>query len=267
MLVTLLIPLLALANAKAIERRDDASSVTNADSSPDSFHFKTHDPHFIHLEVEDDCKRWKRDDDEFAEDEDEVDEDEDAEEDDDAASRFLPSKWGKKKPWTTCLAGYAIRLEKGIVVATPYKKWYDPKLATMFVDEDTQLYTVSKEPLQLYIDSVTGAFKYTKLGWLPPSAISTSFYHTGNNPLGLTNPSPSYLSWPSTVGIAFNGYWAFCPLGGTGQFQVFVNNANFAQQGVHKDWCRFKRIAAVNANPWKKPPHEWEEEHSHDWQE
>lgn len=101
---------------------------------------------------------------------------------------------------------------------------------------------------------MTGAFKYTKLGWLPPSAISTSFYHTGNNPLGLTNPSPSYLSWPSTVGIAFEGQWAFCPLGETGQFQVFVNNANFAQQGVHKNWCKYRALAAVNANPWQTAP-------------
>lgn len=101
---------------------------------------------------------------------------------------------------------------------------------------------------------MTGAFKYTKLGWLPPSAISTSFYHTGNNPLGLTNPSPSYLSWPSTVGIAFEGQWAFCPLGETGQFQVFVNNANFAQQGVHKNWCKYRALAAVNANPWQTVP-------------
>lgn len=38
---------------------------------------------------------------------------------------------------------YAIRLEKGILVATPYNRWWDPKLATFFVDDDTQMYTVS----------------------------------------------------------------------------------------------------------------------------
>ena len=37
---------------------------------------------------------------------------------------------------------YAIRLERGIVIATPYNKWWDPKLATFFVDDDTQCYTV-----------------------------------------------------------------------------------------------------------------------------
>ena len=38
---------------------------------------------------------------------------------------------------------YAIRLEKGILVATPYNKWWDPKLPTFFVDDDSKLYTVS----------------------------------------------------------------------------------------------------------------------------
>lgn len=38
--------------------------------------------------------------------------------------------------------GYAIRLEGGIFIATPYNKWWDPKLPTFFADDDTQLYTV-----------------------------------------------------------------------------------------------------------------------------
>jgi hypothetical protein len=37
---------------------------------------------------------------------------------------------------------FAVRLEKGIAIATPYNKWWDPKLPTFFVDDDTQLYTV-----------------------------------------------------------------------------------------------------------------------------
>ena len=86
---------------------------------------------------------------------------------------------------------------------------------------------MSRDPLQLYIDAVTGALKYTRVGWLPPSAISTSFYHTGNNPLGLVDPSPAYLTWPSTYNIAFYGEWLLCPLGSTGQYQIFVNNQNF----------------------------------------
>ncbi|KAF1357780.1 hypothetical protein EJ07DRAFT_76183, partial [Lizonia empirigonia] len=152
--------------------------------------------------------------------------------------------------------GYAIRLEGGIFIATPYNNWYDPKLPTFFVDDDTQLYTVSKDPLQVYIDGVTGALKYTKIGWLPPNAISISFYHTGNNPLGLVDPSPSYLSWPSTQGSTFFGSpWVLCPLGSTQQYQVFINSDNFGiggPAGVAKDpgSCVSRNLAAVNANPW-----------------
>jgi hypothetical protein len=89
-------------------------------------------------------------------------------------------------------------------------------------------------PLQVYIDSTSGALKYSKIGWLPSNAISKNFFHTGNNPLGLIDPSPSYLSWPSTVGSLFAGAspWILCPLGGTMQYQVFVNNENFGIGGV-----------------------------------
>ena len=45
---------------------------------------------------------------------------------------------------TVCtFLNFAIRLEKGILIATPYNKWWDPKLPIMFVDDDTQFYTVS----------------------------------------------------------------------------------------------------------------------------
>jgi hypothetical protein len=92
---------------------------------------------------------------------------------------------------------------------------------------------VSKDPLQVYIDGITGALKYTKIGWLPPNAIAISFYHTGNNPLGLVDPSPSYLSWPSTQGGSFFGSpWVLCPLGSTQQYQVFINSENFGIGGV-----------------------------------
>ena len=92
---------------------------------------------------------------------------------------------------------------------------------------------VSKDPLQVYIDGITGALKYTKIGWLPPNAIAISFYHTGNNPLGIVGPSPSQLSWPSTVGASFFGYpWTLCPLGSTKQYQVFINGENFGMGGV-----------------------------------
>jgi hypothetical protein len=41
--------------------------------------------------------------------------------------------------------GYTIRLEDGIVVATPYSKWRDLELPILFVDENTQCYTVSPQ--------------------------------------------------------------------------------------------------------------------------
>ena len=52
----------------------------------------------------------------------------------------------------TCdIAGFAIRLEKGVVIATEYNKWWDPKLPIFFVDDDTQAYTVrSTMPAQEY---------------------------------------------------------------------------------------------------------------------
>jgi hypothetical protein len=103
------------------------------------------------------------------------------------------------------------------------------------------------------VDSSTGALKYTKVGWLPPNAIATSFFHTGNNPLGTVDPSPSYLTWPSTPGVSpSQGEWWLCQLGYTGQWQVFVNYANFDSAGVNKVQCQEKSLAAVNANPWKK---------------
>jgi hypothetical protein len=219
--------LLGLAGALTIDRRDPQDEEPSSDASEegeeddaDTWKPKTKDPHFFNLKIDDACHPYA-----------------DPPQTDPADCQF---------------EDFAIRLEKGIVIATPYNKWWDPKLPTFFVDDDTQLYTVSKDPLQVYVDAVTGAVKYTKVGWLPPSAIATSFYHTGNNPLQLVDPSPSYLTWPSTYGIAQDGEWAFCPLGETGQFQVFVNNDNFASQGVAKDFCEYYQLAAVNANPWKK---------------
>lgn len=43
---------------------------------------------------------------------------------------------------------FVIRPEKDIVIATPYNKWWSPKLPIFFVDDDTQLYTIGT--LQLY---------------------------------------------------------------------------------------------------------------------
>ena len=47
------------------------------------------------------------------------------------------------------------------------------------------------------------------------------------------DPSPSYLSWPSTQGGSFFGSpWVLCPLGSTQQYQVFINSENFGIGGV-----------------------------------
>lgn len=162
-------------------------------------------------------------------------------------------------PVTDCpFDNYAIRLIGGNVIATPYNRFFDPRLPIFFVDDDTELYTVSKKPLQLYVDTVTGALRYAPLGFLPSSSIAFSFYKTGNNPLGVLSPSPAQLSWPSTQGRTFpgNGPWSLCPLGNTQQYQVFVNRENYESglpSGVVKDEqeCQVRSLAAVNANPWK----------------
>ena len=96
--------------------------------------------------------------------------------------------------------------------------------------------------------------KYTRIGWMPSGAISTNFFHTGNNPVGLLDPSSSYLSWPSTIGASFFGNpFILCPIGGTLQYQVFINGDNFGiggPAGILKDQCVPEDLAAVNANPW-----------------
>jgi hypothetical protein len=56
--------------------------------------------------------------------------------------RVDDDSWEGEVPHKRPLAGYAIRLEDGIVIATPYSKWWDPKLPIFFVDESTQCYTV-----------------------------------------------------------------------------------------------------------------------------
>lgn len=112
---------------------------------------------------------------------------------------------------------------------------------------------------------MTGAVRYTPVGWLPPNAISTSFYKTGNNPLGTTGPSPAQLSWPAPVGlnsVALQGesFW-LCQLGLTGQYQVFVARQNFGDDGpagliTSGSDCKRKDLAAINASPWSKgTPH------------
>jgi hypothetical protein len=116
---------------------------------------------------------------------------------------------------------------------------------------------VSQRPLALYVDEATGQLQYANAGWVPPSAISTGFYHMGDNPERVL-PSPGYLTWPTTYGIA--GYladWVFCP-DGTGQYYVYANPYNWRggqPTGIHPDFeatCIFRPLAALNTNPWSQ---------------
>ncbi|KAF1835324.1 hypothetical protein BDW02DRAFT_294895 [Decorospora gaudefroyi] len=163
------------------------------------------------------------------------------------------------------LANMAIRLQRGSAIATRYNKWWSPNLPIFLVDDNTKLYKVSKKPLQLYIDGVTGALKYGPVGWLPSNAIAVNFFKTGDNPEGTLGLSTAFLSWPSTQGVTssalYDSPWWLCPRGRTGQFEVFVSNGNWggssyddSSSDVSKDTRRCKKVslAAVNANPWKK---------------
>ncbi|KAJ4366273.1 hypothetical protein N0V83_007909 [Neocucurbitaria cava] len=173
---------------------------------------------------------------------------------------------GDADPVNDCPQGNLfVRLTNGEVIVTPYNKFWDPKLPIFFVDDDSKVYTVSKNPLQLYVDSDTGAVKYAPVGWVPPTAITTGFFHTGTNPLGVVNPSSSYLGWPLPNGLLYslnNAVTPFnlCPLGITGQYQLFVSDANFANTdgattsagGVDKQNCLAFNLAALDANPFAR---------------
>jgi hypothetical protein len=120
-------------------------------------------------------------------------------------------------------------------------------------------------PLQFYIDLNTGALQYGRLGSLPANAVTISFYKSGDNPLGITSPSPSFLSWPSTQGLTSfalgDGPWWLCPIGPgrIRQFKVYINNQNFGagnedlSSDVSKDpnQCRRVSLAAINADPFQ----------------
>jgi hypothetical protein len=103
---------IGLASASALVRRDPQ---TNGDDDPSDYSGgsvdssgwkpKTHHPEFFSLRVDESCDDRKR---------------------------------------QNCeLSNFGIRLEDGIVIATPYNKWWSAKLPIFFVDDDTQAYTVS----------------------------------------------------------------------------------------------------------------------------
>jgi hypothetical protein len=103
-----------LANASALNLRDSESKAvadaggSGADSgySSKSWRPKTTNPQFFSLKVDDLCKTGE-------------------------AATACP------------FSGYAIRLWDSKVIATPYNRWWDPKLPIFFVDDDTKAYTVS----------------------------------------------------------------------------------------------------------------------------
>jgi hypothetical protein len=107
---------LGLANASALIPRSPQEfslAVAGIDTTS-SFKPKTHNPEFFSLKVDDKCQP------------------------------------GEDK--SACpLAGFAIRLEGGNVIATPYNRWWDAKLPIFFVDDDTRCYTVSASPLKTLI--------------------------------------------------------------------------------------------------------------------
>jgi hypothetical protein len=99
--------MVGLANASGLSPRDSqdkAATATGSASKP--WAPKTQTPQFFSLKVDDQCKQGE-------------------------AASACP------------FSGYAIRLEDGIVIATPYNRWWDPKLPIFIVDDDTQCYTVS----------------------------------------------------------------------------------------------------------------------------
>lgn len=116
-----LFALFGLANASALlKRQEETVSATSFDGPPSKgpskgekpWKPKTSHPEFFSLKVDEKCTG-----------------DEDPDDVDATSSCYFEN--------------YAIRLERGIVIATPYNKWWDPKLPIFFVDDDTKLYTVS----------------------------------------------------------------------------------------------------------------------------
>jgi len=94
---------IGLADASALRPRENAAAPSTIASA---WRPKSKDPQFFNLRVDDKCSEGE-------------------------AASACP------------FAGYAIRLQGGNAIATPYNKWWDPKLPMLFVDDDTKCYTVS----------------------------------------------------------------------------------------------------------------------------
>lgn len=98
---------IGLTDAAALVAREPDTAVSVENSPPKKpWKPKTHNPEFFSIRVDQKCK---------------------------------PGQLPADCPFQ----GYGLRLEDGIVIATPYNKWWDPKLPIFLVDSDTQCYTVS----------------------------------------------------------------------------------------------------------------------------
>jgi hypothetical protein len=102
--------------------------------------------------------------------------------------------------------------------------------------------------------------------------MAVGFHHMGSNPSHVLEPSSAYVTWPSTYGTSVSPYWYFCSIGDTTEYQVFANLRNFPRNrgnGVRLDLrrCFEVKIAALNANPWRKDDkkHHHGHDHEDDW--
>jgi len=112
---------------------------------------------------------------------------------------------------------------------------------------------VSKKPLQLYVNTISGALRYAPVGWLPPNSVSINFYKTGEPS---EDVGSAYFSWPLPEGRAkfFASVWWLCPMGPR-KYKVYISDANFGDNGpggIQKDTsaCRAMSLSAIEANPW-----------------
>lgn len=173
-------PILAisgLAASHAIEIRAPEGAAVAAvaggsDKGDDEpWHPHTREPHFFNLRVNDRCK----------------------------------DGYGKE----TCpFDSFAIRLEKGILVATPYNQWWDPKLPTFFVDDDTQLYTVSDRTISSqkpFTDNLKRSARTLSSSTSTPSLVPSSTPRSAGSPRA---PSPRAGTTPATTR---SSSWATAP--------------------------------------------------------
>lgn len=138
--IPLLLCLLGAATtATSIQRRqyddtqDDSPEGDDEWTEPTHWTPKTKDPHFFQLLVDDYCSYQTSD---------------------VSTTDVSADPTGTQQASNCPLRNYAIRLEKGSVIATPYSKWWDGPLPTLFVDDDTQMYTVRTHLIHGFFDTM-----------------------------------------------------------------------------------------------------------------